>query len=75
MNKKRRKNIMDATVLLERAREIIDNAQEEEQECYDNLPEGIQDSERGEAMYNNIEALQTASDGIGDAVDSLSEIE
>lgn len=75
MNKKRRKNILDATVLLERAREIIDNAQEEEQECYDNLPEGIQDSERGEAMYNNIEALQTASDGIGDAVDSLSEIE
>lgn len=75
MNKQRRKDIEKATALLEQAREIIDTAQEEEQESYDNLPESIQDSERGEAMYTNIDTLQTASDNIGDALDTLEEIE
>lgn len=75
MNKQRRKNIEKATALLEQAREIIDTAQEGEQEAYDNLPESIQDAERGEAMYENIDTLQTASDNIGDALDTLEEIE
>ena len=75
MNKQRRKDIEKATALLEQAREIIDTAQEEEQESYDNLPESIQESERGNAMYDNIDTLQTASDNISDALDTLEEIE
>lgn len=75
MNKQRRKNIEKATALLEQAREIIDTAQEEEQEAYAALPESIQDAERGAAMYDNIDTLQAASDNIGDALDTLEEIE
>ena len=75
MNKQRRKDIEKATALLEQAREIIDTAQEEAQESYDNLPESIQESERGNAMYDNIDTLQTASDNISDALDTLEEIE
>jgi len=75
MNKQRRKDIEKATALLEQAREIIDTVQEGEQESYDNLPESIQDSERGETMYDNIDTLQTASDNIGDALDTLEELE
>lgn len=40
----------------------------EEQDALDNLPEGIQDSERGEAM-------QEAIDNLDSAVESLEEAE
>lgn len=42
----------------------IEAVLEEEQEAFDNLPEGIQESERGEAMQENIDNLQTAADSL-----------
>lgn len=42
----------------------IEAVLEEEQESFDNLPEGIQESERGEAMQENIDNLQTAIDSL-----------
>ena len=55
MNKERRKNLSNAIEILEEARakmeeakELIEYCREEEEECYDNLPEGVQCSERGE---------------------------
>jgi len=38
----------------------------EEQEAFDNLPEGLQYSEKGEAMEQNIEQMDEARDLIGD---------
>ena len=46
----------------------------EEQDCYNNLPEGIQDSERGEAMTEAVEYMEAAYDNIQDAIDNISEV-
>lgn len=66
MNAKRRDRI-DSVIneLIEKFEEIkaeaIDQLSEimdEEQEAYDNLPESLQESERGENMQNCIDALE-----------------
>lgn len=73
MNRQRRKQIRDAFDLISEAKDLIDQALEQEQECYDNLPEGIQCSERGEEMENNVEQLQECSDNLDYASDALEE--
>lgn len=66
MNAKRR-NAIDSVIneLIEKFEEIkaeaidqLSEIRDEEQEAYDNLPESLQESERGENMQNCIEALE-----------------
>lgn len=38
----------------------LEKLRDEEEECFENLPEGIQDSERGEMMQEAIENLEEA---------------
>lgn len=66
MNAKRR-NSIDSVIneLIEKFEEIkaeaidqLSEIRDEEQEAYDNLPEALQDSERGENMQNCIDALE-----------------
>lgn len=65
MNKSRRaevKKIMEklreeVSSLIDEAREGIENVFHYEQEAYDNLPENLQYSERGEDMERCLEAL------------------
>lgn len=66
MNAKRR-NAIESVIneLIERFEEIkaeaidqLSEIRDEEQEAYDNLPEALQDSERGENMQNCIDALE-----------------
>lgn len=45
---------------MEALRQDIDSILEEEQEAYDNMPESLQNGERGEAMQEAIEALESA---------------
>ena len=68
MNKKRRVHLIEAHSLLGKAASIVERAQCEEQDSFDNLPEGLQSSERGEAMEETVDALQSAIDSIGDAM-------
>ena len=60
MNKVRRKKIEAIQEQLGALKDLIEEIMEEEQEAYDNLPESLQESERGEAMYNAIDALDSA---------------
>ena len=46
MNRIRRKEIARAIELVEEARGILEAAMEEEQEAYDSMPEGLQESEQ-----------------------------
>lgn len=76
MNKERRKALSDAVGLLsdasakvESAKEIIEMCRDDEQDAYDNLPESMQDGERGSAMQDNIDDL----DGVYYEIDSASE--
>jgi len=69
MNNERRKEIAEAIKLLVKARDAYENAatilescKDEEEEAFENLPEGLQSSDRGETMEQNVEYLQTAID-------------
>ena len=73
MNMQRRKRIEKVGRQLEELIEEITAIQEEEEEAYDNLPESLQESERGIAIYNAAEALADAVDGLEDANELLLE--
>ncbi len=46
---------------------------DEEQEAFDNLPESLQETERGEKMSNAIEQMDYAISSIEDAIDNIEE--
>lgn len=71
MNKQRRSAlaralplIAQAQELLEQARQAVSDVRDEEQEAYDNLSEGAQAGDQGDAM-------QTAIDGMDEAMDAI----
>lgn len=74
MNKARRKKIAEAAGLLEQARSILNKAQDEEQEAYDNLPESLQRANAGEEMGVYIDILAEAIGYAEDAYDAISDI-
>ena len=74
MNKQRRKELEKALNLLADARQIIEGIRDEEQEAYDNLPDGIRDSERGEQMDEYVCTLDEAVSEIENREDELNEI-
>lgn len=49
----------------------IEELLEEEQEAFDNLPEGIQDSERGEAIQAAIDNLEEAVSNCEELLNNL----
>ena len=57
-----------AVDLLGEAQEIIDTCAEEERESFDNLPEGVQESERGQQMEENADNLEDVSSNGGVAI-------
>lgn len=73
MNKSRRSRIDDLIQKIEDLCYDINALRDEEEECYENLPEQFQDSERGEAMYEAVENLDTAISYLEEATDSLNE--
>ena len=73
MNAQRRKEIAKAIALIEDAIAILDSVAEEEREAYDNLPESLQYSERGERMEECAEAIEYVSGELSDQIDSLND--
>ena len=71
MNNERRADLEKATTLLEEAKEIIENAASEEQDYFDNMPEGIQASEKGDAATEAFDNLETAKDAIDEILDNI----
>ena len=74
MNRQRRKELARAMELIGEARSIIENCCEEEQDAFDNMPEGIQASERGEQMEEYISTMEDVISNIEDAESGLEEI-
>lgn len=65
MNRVRRKSLKDIlgkmdelSAMLENVKDAIQTVLDEEQEAYDNLPEGLQEAERGQQMQEYIDALE-----------------
>ena len=74
MNKQRRKILMEVIESLEEAQASIEEIKDEESEAYDNMPESLQYSEKGELMYQNVDELETASSDLETVIDTLSGI-
>lgn len=56
----------ELSTVLETVKEALQDVLNEEQEAYDNLPEGLQESDRGQQMQEYIDALEGVVDSLGE---------
>lgn len=75
MNKERRKAILKAldefselVSKLEEIKTTLETARDEEQDYYDNMPESLQGSEKGEQAQSAIEQLDAIITGLDEAI-------
>ena len=73
MNKPRRKDLDKALELIGEARSLIENARDEEQEYFDNIPENLQMSDRGQEAEQAADNLSQAADAFDDMESYISE--
>ena len=73
MNRIRRKSLRtilgqmdELSTVLETVKEALQDVLNEEQEAYDNLPEGLQESDIGQQMQEYIDALEGVVDSLGE---------
>lgn len=71
MNSTRRAELRTVLAVIKSTIEKLELLRDNEQMSYDNLPEGIQYSERGEAMQEAIDSLDEAIDSLDSAMDSI----
>lgn len=71
MNRTRREAIDDLIEQLENIQQQIETLKDEEQTAYDNLPETLQYSERGETMTEAIDNLESAESDVEEAIGYL----
>ena len=74
MNAQGRKEIAKYIASLNEIKDKLESMMDDEQDKFDNMPEGLQESERGEAMQEAISCLEEAASGIDDVIDRLNEI-
>lgn len=78
MNKAREKALFKAITALQEALSAgesdFETIRDEEQEYFDNMPESLQDSERGERANSFIEALEEVLNSISDLNDAISNL-
>lgn len=74
MNKERRSRIEAAKVKLTEIEAELELAMQEEQDYFDNMPEGIQGSQKGTDAEAAVDALQEAIDAIQEAEMALENI-
>ncbi len=74
MNNSRRKQIADALSKIETAYDLLCEVKDEEEMAYENLPESLQSSERGDSMQENIDNLDEAIQGLDDVKSTLENI-
>lgn len=75
MNNARRIELCKAKKLIGEARDIIEDVMNDEEMAFDNLPEGLQQTMRGETMEENVDILSEMLDNIDDVIDKFDEVE
>lgn len=73
MNARRRKTIAAIIAALEDLQPSLDEVAEEEREAFDNLPESLQDSDRGQSMSASADCLEEAQSSLEEVLDQLQE--
>lgn len=71
MNKTRRAKLNAVINALAALKSDVELLQEEEQEAFDNLPESIQETDRGEAIQDAADSMSDAADLIDEAMEAL----
>lgn len=71
MNAKDRKLVSEWSDKLYKIKSEIEAMKEEQEERFDNMPEGLQDSERADEMLDAIDNLDSAVSSIEEAVEYL----
>lgn len=71
MNNTRRKAINELIEQLEEIQSRIEEIKDEEEEYYNNMPESLQDGEKGDRAQSAIDNLDDATNSIGEVIDSL----
>ena len=71
MNKQRRNKISEIVQSLKATAEQLENVKSEEEYCFDNMPENLQYSMRGENSQEAIELLDEALENLEEVIDSL----
>ena len=74
MNKQRRNRLQKVIDKLEELSEELHDICSEEEDAYDNMPEGLQEAERGQLMYENIDEMSDMECEMDDWVNRLQEI-
>ena len=73
LNNKRRTRLRSIEEDLGRVLNLLNSIYDEEQDCMDNVPENLQDSERYSDMEACVEALSEAVYNLEEAMDSIKE--
>ena len=71
MNKTNRTQLSDLISRLESLNEELTEVKDGEEEKYDNMPENLQDSERGEILSDVVDFLDIAVEDLNDAVEQI----
>jgi len=71
MKETRLKTLNDCMYAIQKAHDLLEDVRDEEQDAYDNMPEGLQYSERGDMMQEAIDSLDEAVDNIDEVVSYL----
>ena len=75
MNAKQRKQVEQIISKLSEIQTEIEGLRDEEQDKYDGMPDGLQESERGCAIQEAADQLDYAADSVQDAIDNLTDID
>jgi hypothetical protein len=74
MNRQRRKRLEEAISKIEELQAEIQSIAEEERESFDNMPESLQDGERGQQISDNADSLDMADSDFDSLLDTLREV-
>ena len=74
MNAQGRKEIAKYIASLNEIKDKLESMKDDEEMKYHNMPEGLQESERGDQMHEAIDALDNACTSLDEDIDSLNEI-
>lgn len=71
MNKNDRKDLEKALALLSEAKEIVETIRDGEQEKFDNLSEGLQQTEKGQKFEETVSNLDDVCNSIDEATENI----
>lgn len=74
MNNKRRKCMEQGIDLITKGKEILEQVLNDEEMAFDNLSDGLQQTERGENMEENIDILNDVIESINTALENIDDI-